>query len=66
MNGSSMGMLEKGWSSIRKTFEEFWKRKIFVLLMFIMICFALSCYSYSKSMLASSTIVSLDYEEASK
>ena len=60
------GMLEKGWSSIRKTFEQFWERKFLVLVIFFVVCAALSCYSYYKSTLVSSTIVSLDYEEASK
>ena len=66
MNGLPTGVLEKGWSSIRRTFELFWKRKLFVLVIFFIICAAFSCYFYSKSMLVSSTIVSLDYEEASK
>ncbi|MBR5110733.1 MAG: hypothetical protein IK099_11095 [Clostridia bacterium] len=65
-NVSSKSVLEKGWNCLRETFEEYWKRRFIVFALFILVFAAFCCYHFSKSLLTATTIVSLDYEEASK
>ena len=62
----SNGILAKGWTSLRETFAIFWKRRFFVFISFLLVCFALNGYHYIQSHYTSSTVVSLDYEEAAK
>ena len=63
---ASINVLDKGWGSLRKTFEQFWKKRRIVLAALIVIFVAVCCYNYSQSLLSAQTVVSLDYEEASK
>lgn len=63
---AASGVLEKGWSSLRKTFEQFWKKRHIVFTAFLIVCAALSVYYYAKSLQTAQTIISLDYEEASQ
>lgn len=63
---SSQGALEKGWSSLRGTFELFWKKRLIVIISLLVVFTAFSIYNFSKSLRMASTVVSLDYEEASK
>ena len=62
----SSGILGRGWPSLRKTFEAFWKKKSLVLILFLLVSAALGIYHYVGNLRTASTIVSLDYEEASK
>lgn len=63
---ASSNILGKGWISLRKAFEVFWKRKFLVIVSFLFV-FGFFCgYHYVASLQTASTIVSLDYEEASK
>ena len=63
---SSQGVLEKGWNCLRETLEAFWKKRIIVILLLIIAFTAFSCYHFSQSLRTATTVVSLDYEEASK
>ena len=60
------GILGYGWVSLRKTFAFFWKRKLLTFALFLILCIVLGSYSLYSSLSTASTIVSLDYEEASK
>ena len=62
----SSSILGKGWLSLRKAFEVFWKRRTFFFVVFLLICLTFNGYYYLKSLHTASTTVSLDYEEASK
>ena len=62
----SSGILGRGWPSLRKTFEAFWKKKPLVLVLFLLVSAGLGIYHYVGNLRTASTIVSLDYEEASK
>ena len=59
------GILGKGWLSLRKAFETFWKRKFFTLVCLAAACVLFNCYYYIQSLSTAITTVSLDYEEAS-
>ena len=63
---ASSGMPTRGWSSLQRAFEEFRRRKLFVIACFLIITLALCGVHYFRSQRTASTILSLDYEEASK
>ena len=60
------GIPGKGWNSMRSALEVFRKRWLFVLAAFLIISIALCAFHYVRSQRVASTVVSLDYEEASK
>ena len=62
----SAGVPGRGWSSLQKAFEVFWKRRFFVLACFLIISLALCGFHYRKNLHTASTVLSLDYEEASR
>ena len=63
---SPSSILGKGWISLRGAFVSFWKRRLLVLLSFLIVFVLFCVYFYIQSLHTSSTIVSLDYEEASQ
>ena len=63
---SSQSMLEKGWGSLRETFLLFWKKRLIVIISLLIAFTAFSSYNFTKSLRTASTVISLDYEEASK
>ena len=63
---ASSGVPGKGWSSMRSALAAFRKRKFLVLAFFLIVFLALCAFHYTKSLHTASTILSLDYEEASK
>ena len=63
---TSTGILGKGWNSLHETFKLFWKRRLLALIAFLTICAVLNGYYYFRSLYTASTVVSLDYQEASK
>ncbi len=63
---SPSSILGKGWISLRGAFAYFWKRRLLVLLSFLIVFVLFCVYFYIQSLHTSSTIVSLDYEEASQ
>ena len=62
----SSGVPGKGWSSLQNAFVVFWKRRIMVLVSFLIISLALCGFQYYRNLHTASTILSLDYEAASK
>ena len=60
------GVPGKGWRSLRKAFEAFRKRRFFVLACFLIISLALCGFHYHRNLHTASTVLSLDYEEASR
>ena len=62
----SSGIPGKGWSSLQNALEAFWKRRSFVLVSFLIISLVLCGFHYIRNLHTASTILSLDYEEASK
>ena len=60
------GIPGKGWNSMRSALEVFRKRWLFVLVAFLIISLALCAFHYVRSRRVASTVMSLDYEEASK
>lgn len=63
---TSSVFLSRGWSSLQKTFAAFWKRKFIVLVSFALVSAALcGCY-YLINRRTAATILSLEYEEASR
>ena len=56
----------KGWDSLRRAFEVFRKRKLLVIVSFLIIFLALCACHYIKNLHTASTILSLDYAEASQ
>ena len=56
----------KGWQSLRKAFEKFWKRRLFVFACFLILSLALCGFHYYRNLHTASTVLSLDYEEASR
>ena len=56
----------KGLRSFRNTIEAFRKRKILVLSLFLIVFLGLCGFNYYRYLHTASTILSLDYEEASK
>ncbi len=62
----SSGSPGRGWTSLQRTFEVFRRRRFLVLVFFLIIVLAICGYNYSRYLHTASTIMSLDYEEASK
>ena len=62
----SSGVRGKGRRSLRNALEVFRKRRVFVLTSFLIIFLALCGFHYVRDYHTASTILSLDYEEASK
>ncbi len=60
------GVPGKGWRSLQKAFEKFRKRRLFVLVCFLIISLALCGFHYYRNLHTASTILFLNYEEASK
>ncbi len=60
------GLPGKGRSSMRSALEVFWKRKFFVVAFFLIVFVALCAYHYDQSLQTASTVLSLDYEQASR
>ncbi|MBQ9009432.1 MAG: hypothetical protein IJ088_08905 [Clostridia bacterium] len=58
--------LGKGTTSLRKSFGFVWKNKYAVFLCFLLMCLLMNLFFYIRSLSTASTIVSLDYESASK
>ena len=65
-NINSSSILGKGWISLRETFNQFWSKRFIVIFAFLIICIIFCAYNYIQSLYSANTIVSLDYEEASK
>ena len=65
-NTDSSGIPGKGWSSLQNAFEVFRKRSYLVLASFLIISLVLCGLHYYRNLHTASTILSLDYEEASK
>ncbi len=65
-NTDSSGIPGKGWSSLQNAFEVFRKRSCLVLASFLIISLVLCGLHYYRNLHTASTILSLDYEEASK
>ena len=65
-NTDSSGIPGKGWSSLQNAFEVFRKRRYLVLASFLIISLVLCGLHYYRNLHTASTILSLDYEEASK
>ena len=63
---ASSGFQAKGQHSLRNAFGVFRKRGFFFLVFFLCAFLALCCLNYIKNRRTASTILSLDYEEASK
>ena len=65
-NPGSAGLLERGAASLRRTFGIMWKNKYQSFLCFLAVCLLMNGFYYIQSLWTASTIVSLDYEQASK
>ena len=63
---ASSGTSGKGRTSLQNALEVLWKRKFLVLASFLIIFLSLCGFHYYKNLHTASTILSLDYEEASK
>ena len=63
---ASSGIPGTGWNSLRNAFEAFWRRKGLVLASFLIVFLALCGFHYTRNLRTASTVLSLDYEEASK
>ena len=62
----SSGFPGRGWNTLRNTLNVFRKRKFLVLASFLIVFLALCGFHYTRNLHTASTILSLDYEEASK
>ena len=62
----SSGNLGKGWNSLRNAFAVFWRWRFLVFVFFVIITLMLCGFHYYRNYFTASTILSLDYEEASK
>ena len=65
-SGASSGVPGKGWVSLRGALRSFWKRKILVLVSFLILSLILCGVQYFINLHTACTVLSLDYEEASK
>ena len=65
-DGASSGIPAKGRRSLHNAFKVFRKRESSVLAFFLIILLALCGFHYIRNLHTASTILSLDYEEASK
>ena len=63
---ASSGFPGMGWNILRNTINVFRRRKFLVLASFLIIFLALCGFHYARNMRTASTVLSLDYEEASK
>ena len=63
---ASSGVKRRGQRSLRSAFQAFWKRKYLVLAIFLIVSLALCGVCCLRNLRTASTILSLDYEEASK
>jgi len=63
---SAPGVRGKGRRSLRNALEAFWRRRALVLAAFLILSLALCGFHYGRSLHTASTILSLDYEEASR
>lgn len=66
LNTGSSNVPGKGWRSLQRAFEEFRKRWFLILACFLVVFLALCGIHYFRNRHTASTILSLDYEEASK
>ena len=64
--GASPRAAGKGWISMLNALEAFRKRKFLVLAAFLIIFAALCGFQYVRNLRSAGTVLSLDYEEASK
>ena len=65
-DAAKSGILKKGRLSLQNTFRAFRKRGFFILILFLIITLSLCGFHYIRNLHTASTILSLDYEEASK
>ncbi len=65
-DAAKSGILKKGRLSLQNTFRAFRKREFFILILFLIITLSLCGFHYIRNLHTASTILSLDYEEASK
>ena len=65
-NEDRSGVPGKGWSSLRRTFEAFRKRKFAVLACFLILALVFCGLHVAAGRRTAGTILSLDYEEASR
>jgi hypothetical protein len=65
-SAASSVFLSRGYSSLRKTLAAFWKRKFLVLAAFVLVFAAICGCHYLINRHTASTILSLEYEEASR
>ena len=56
----------RGQRSLRSALQVFWKRKYLVLAVFLVVCLVVCGVHFCRNLHTASTILSLDYEEASK
>ncbi len=62
----SSGIPGKGWNSLRNAFEVFWRRRSLVFISFLIISLSLCGFHYYRYLHTATTVLSLDYEDASK
>ena len=65
-NGASPGTPAKGRHSLKNTFMAFRRKRFFVIALFLVVFVFLCGFHYYRNLHTASTILSLDYEEASK
>ncbi len=56
---------DKGWRSLKRAFEVLRKRMMLITVCFLTLFLGFCCFFYYRNLLTASTILSLDYEEAS-
>ena len=66
VGGASSGVPGKGWISLRDTFRAFRKRKVPVIVCFLIVSLVLCGVHFLVNLHTAGTVLSLDYEEASK
>ena len=64
--GSQAGIRAKGRRSLRNALRVFRKRGLLVLAFFLIIFVGLCCFHYKRTLQTAGTVLSLDYEQASK
>ncbi len=65
-NGASSRLPGRGRRSLRSAFGAFWKRKFLVIAAFLVLSAAICGLHYVRNLHTAGTVLSLDYEEASK
>ena len=63
---ASSGIPGAGWNSLRSAMDLFKKRWVFILAVFLIVFLALGAFQYIRNLHTASTVLSLDYEEASQ